>query len=167
MLDSKRESVFQCAYSIGISYSDERLQICSRSARARNSSDFAPTRLGTSRIHETDPEDYANVWAVNYFGLCYAAKHLIPLMLNPQSESKLLINITNLTSHMTTGVPNAYTASKLAFNRLIQYIAENYKDDGLFSIAVHPSGVRTPGAEKLPETLIASRFSILEQPACR
>lgn len=47
---------------------------------------------------------------------------------------------------MTVGGPHSYAIAKLALNRLTQDLGENYTDEGLTAIALHPGGVLTPGA---------------------
>lgn len=63
-------------------------------------------------ITETDADEMAFIFKVNYLGPYYAMKHLLPAVL--KSESKTVINISSIASSMTDNNPIAYGASKLA-----------------------------------------------------
>ena len=111
-----------------------------------------------AQIHTTATDEFDDMTALNHRGAYYAAKHLIPLLLNPQSKGKTLINISSGAAHMTSITPHAYCTAKLALNRLSQHIGESYTEEGLTCVALHPGTVLTPGAEGLPEEFKASEY---------
>jgi len=118
------------------------------------------------RLHETDPEEHAGLFELNYLGPMYAMQQLIPLMLNNQSKGRLIVNISSAASHMTSNSPMAYNSSKFALNRLNQHVGENYAEEGLVSIALHPGGVKSAAAEHVPEWMKASKsglFSLISR----
>ena len=108
-------------------------------------------------LHKTDTNEWDDVTYLNYLGPFYAAKHLIPLMLNTPGAGKTLINISSGASHLNSLSPNAYNISKLALNRLTENIGENYEGEGLVAIALNPGIVMTPGADPLPEFMKARK----------
>jgi NAD(P)-dependent dehydrogenase (short-subunit alcohol dehydrogenase family) len=96
-------------------------------------------------IHETFIAGYEYATNLNYLASHYAAKNLIPLMLNPQSVGRTLISVCSGAAHLTHMHPHAYAIAKLALTRMTQDIGENYVDEGLTAIAMHPGSVMTPG----------------------
>ncbi|EAU33968.1 predicted protein [Aspergillus terreus NIH2624] len=104
--------------------------------------------LWTPHIDETDVDEWNESIALNFTGSYYAAKYLVPLMLRPQSHGKTIVNITSAASHFTGGniTPASYSIGKLALNRFTQILGENYADQGLVVVAVHPGSSPTPGA---------------------
>ena len=108
---------------------------------------------GWGKLHDTDVEDFAGITNLNYLGPYYAARYLIPMMLNSQSLGRTVINVTSGASHVLGMGPVAYSVSKLALNRLTQAIGESYAEEGLVAIALHPGAVMTPGAEQMPDMI--------------
>ena len=106
---------------------------------------------GFQRLHLTDAEEHARVFELNYLGPMYAMQQLIPSMLHQQSAGRLVINITSISSHITSmASPIAYGISKLALNRLSQHVGETYRNQGLICVALHPGGVETSSAQDIP-----------------
>lgn len=130
------------------------------------------TNIWTKHIHDTFVDGYEYTTKLNYLSAYYAAKYLIPLMLKPQSTGKTIINISSAGAHVTQMHPHAYSIAKLALTRLTQDIGENYADEGITAIALHPGGVMTPGAvagmEEVMDLAKACEFDFLPQidPAC-
>lgn len=108
---------------------------------------------GWGKIHEMDPVEVAKINDLNYMSQFYAAQALIPVMLNPQSKGRTIVNLTSGSSHIIGFSPLPYNISKLAVNRLTQAIGETYAEDGLVAVALQPGAAMTPGAEKLPYNL--------------
>jgi len=113
---------------------------------------------GFNRLDKTDPLEHAQLFELNYLGPMYAMQQLIPLMVQPQSKGRLIINITSMAAHMTSRVPIAYGASKHALNRLTQHVGESYQEEGLNCIALHPGGVKSYSAQFVPEAMKASEL---------
>jgi len=119
---------------------------------------------GFNRLDQTDPLEHAQLFELNYLGPMYAMQQLIPVMTQPQSKGRLIINITSMAAHMTNRVPIAYATSKHALNRLTQHIGETYQQEGLNCIALHPGGVMSYSAQFVPDAMKASKCSFCQYP---
>lgn len=113
----------------------------------------------TPKIHKQDVESWDSMIRVNLCGPYYAAKHLIPLMLNPQSQGKTIVNIVSGAAHMTSGMPPiAYPIGKLGSTRLAQNLSEAYAEEGIQAFALHPGGVLTPASSTMPKEMQARKL---------
>ena len=79
---------------------------------------------------------------VNTIGRMLTIKHLLPVLLASPNGAKSIVNITSLSSHLTSGTPVPFNISELATNRLTECIAEQYADQGVLAYAVHPGTVK-------------------------
>lgn len=120
---------------------------------------------GFNRLDQTDPQEHAQLFELNYLGPMYAMQQLIPVMTQPQNKGRLIINITSMAAHMTSRVPIAYAASKHALNRLTQHVGETYQHEGLNCIALHPGGVMSYSAQFVPDAMKASKSNCAEPDA--
>lgn len=125
-----------------------------------NAGTIGSSHMFNAKLHETDPEEHARLVELDYLGPMYAMNQLIPVMLNPQSTGKLIVNVSSAASHMTSIVPIAYSVSKHAQNRLAQHVGETYKEEGLVCVALHPGGVKSHGAQFAPSFMQASECGI-------
>lgn len=119
---------------------------------------------GFNRLEDTDPLEHAKLFELNYLGPMYAMQQLIPVMTQPQSKGRQIINITSMAAHMTNRVPIAYAASKHALNRLTQHVGESYQQEGLNCIALHPGGVMSYSAQFVPDAMKASKYTFHQLP---
>lgn len=118
--------------------------------------------LWTPRINETNTTEWDDSIALNFTSAYYAASQLIPLILDPKSVGKTIINISSAAAHFAGGniTPAAYSIGKLALNRFTESLAEDYKSQGLVAVALHPGSVPTPGALSImPSSLHNSKIS--------
>lgn len=126
-----------------------------------NNAGMLGSNSGFNRLEDTDPLEHAKLFELNYLGPMYAMQQLIPVMTQPQSKGRQIINITSMAAHMTSRVPIAYAASKHALNRLTQHVGESYQQEGLNCIALHPGGVMSYSAQFVPDAMKASKSAVL------
>ncbi|KAF2435445.1 NAD(P)-binding protein [Tothia fuscella] len=91
-----------------------------------------------SKVIDGSPDDgqWQQAFNVNAMGTYHAGHYFIPLLLSSINGAKAFL---------------AYCISKMAQARIIEHIAEQFGDDGLLSVAVHPGAVETEMAESAPE----------------
>ena len=118
---------------------------------------------GWKPITEGEAEDWKKVFDVNVFGVYLVTRNLLPLLLSSDNSLKTVIGITSMSSHWA-GPSIAMGMSKLALNRFIEFLAEQYKAEGLMAYSLHPGGVPTAMSQDpkvVPKELSASeRFVI-------
>jgi NAD(P)-dependent dehydrogenase (short-subunit alcohol dehydrogenase family) len=131
-----------------------------------NNAGMLGSNSGFNRLEDTDPLEHAKLFELNYLGPMYAMQQLIPVMTQPQSKGRQIINITSMAAHMTNRVPIAYAASKHALNRLTQHVGESHQQEGLNCIALHPGGVMSYSAQfvccklnQAPESSVTSHMA--------
>ncbi|KAF1933566.1 NAD(P)-binding protein [Didymella exigua CBS 183.55] len=108
------------------------------------------------KIDEGDPQDFRDVFDVNVNGTYLVAHHFLPL-LRESGGAKTFIVVNSLATMITSGhiANTAYCLSKLAQARLMEYVAEQYGNEEVFAIAVHPGAVLTEMAEQTaPESIM-------------
>jgi NAD(P)-dependent dehydrogenase (short-subunit alcohol dehydrogenase family) len=90
-------------------------------------------------------EDNTEAFLTNTLGLFHAAQHFIPFLLRKVHGAKALIAVSSIGAFLTQGfaAQPAYNISKLAETRLVEYLANQFKEQGLFALAVHPGSVLT------------------------
>lgn len=103
---------------------------------------------------QTDPEEWWYEYAVNMQGPYLVTRAFLPLLL--ASNHKVLLNISSIGAHMLGACSSSYATSKLAllrFTEIMQLKHGTVTQDGVVAIAVHPGGIRTELAERLPQAL--------------
>ena len=123
------------------------------------------------RIADDDPGDIERAFLINSVGAYLAARAFIPLLLKSPNGANMFIAIGSAAAWLTDGpIANSkYCVSKLAQVRLIENIATQYKQDGLFSTVIHPGAVKTEMAGSTPPEFLPcmlSRISTLTQTLC-
>lgn len=112
------------------------------------------------KVDEGDPQDFKDVFDVNVQGTYLIAHHFLPLM-RESGGARTFIAVNSLATLITSGhiANTAYCVSKLAQARLMEYIAEQYGEEGVFAVAVHPGAVLTEMAERnAPESMMPCEF---------
>ncbi|OAP59163.1 hypothetical protein AYL99_06461 [Fonsecaea erecta] len=103
---------------------------------------------GSTRLPYNVEEDLdlPDVVDINFVGSYYLAKYFIPLLKASPNGAQAFIAISSVTSHFPNSgfTPLAYNISKLAQNRLIESLHNDYAKSGLVFYAVHPGVVLTP-----------------------
>jgi len=132
-------------------------RICKLDILVLNSGYSGPVVL---KVSEGNPQDFQDVFDVNVQGTYLVAHHFIPLLLE-SNGAKTFIAIGSYAALITSGhiANTAYTISKFAQARLVEFLAEQYAKEGLLAIAVHPGAVNTEMADKTtPESFRACKF---------
>lgn len=100
-------------------------------------------------ISESDPIEWWKTWEINLKGLYLVTRAFIPLVL--QSETKTIINISSIGAHLAARGASAYQGSKLAVIKFTEFIVEEYGEQGIVAIPIHPGGIPTDLATNMPE----------------
>ena len=110
-----------------------------------------------SKVTGTDPEEWKRCFDVNTAGTYNAAYHLVPLLLQTPGGGRAFVAISTFGLWVTTGPPltaSGYLISKLAQLRLVELMAQQYKEEGLLSVGVHPGTVATEMTKGLPAEVL-------------
>ncbi len=99
---------------------------------------------------ESDPSHISTAFSVNCLGLYHIAHIFIPLLLSSPNGAKTFIAVGSVAGSVLNGpIANfGYCTSKMAQARLVEFLAEMYREDGLLAVSVHPGAVETPTALK-------------------
>jgi NAD(P)-dependent dehydrogenase (short-subunit alcohol dehydrogenase family) len=106
------------------------------------------------RVGEGAPGDFADVLAVNVQATYLVAHYFVPVLLDA-GGARALVVVNSLASCITAGpiANTAYCVSKFAQARLVEFVAEQYRAQGVVAVAVHPGAVLTEMAdETTPES---------------
>jgi len=99
-----------------------------------------------------EDDDFERVIDINFIGTYYLAKAFVPLLKSTPNGAKAFIAITSVVSHFPSSgfSPVSYNVSKLAQNRLIESLHNDFhQDTDLTFYAVHPGVVATPAVTLL------------------
>lgn len=102
-------------------------------------------------ISESDPIEWWKTWEINLKGLYLVTRAILPLVL--QSETKTIINLSSIGAHLVRPGASGYQTSKLAVIRFTEFIAEEYSEQGVVAMSVHPGGVLTDLASNMPNEM--------------
>lgn len=115
------------------------------------------------KVDHGDAQDFQDVFNVNVQGTYLVARHFVPL-LKESGGAGTFIAVGSFAACIINGhiANTAYCISKFAQARLLEFLSEQYGEDGILAIAVHPGAVNTEMADKTtPES-----FRPCEWPAC-
>ncbi|KAF2738605.1 NAD(P)-binding protein [Polyplosphaeria fusca] len=100
------------------------------------------------RVEDGNPQDFQDVFDVNVQGTYLIAHHFIPL-LRESNGLKTFIAVGSFAACINSGIiaNTAYCVSKFAQTRLIEFVSEQYGDEGILAVAVHPGAVNTEMAD--------------------
>lgn len=105
------------------------------------------------RVTEGDPKQFRDVVNIDVIGAYLAAHYLVPLMLSSEAGAKAFVAISGGAAWVTKG-PVAHAAhcvSKLAQARLVEHMANDFQEEGLLVVAVHPGCVLTDTSRLAPK----------------
>jgi NAD(P)-dependent dehydrogenase (short-subunit alcohol dehydrogenase family) len=100
------------------------------------------------KVEDGDPQDFQDVFDVNVQGTYLVAHYFIPF-LRESNGAKTFIAIGSFAACINSGhiANTAYCISKFAQSRLVEFISEQYGQDGILAVAVHPGAVLTEMAD--------------------
>lgn len=114
-------------------------------------------------ITRTPLDSARTAMEVNYMGTFYAAHHFVPLLMKSENGAKAFFAVGSLAAAIVNGpIANAqYCVSKTAQAKLVEHIHEQYREQGLLAVTVHPGAVKTKMAQdsKIDEDIIDKRKS--------
>lgn len=105
-------------------------------------------------VADMDPVDWWKSWEVNVNGTFLTAKYFLPMLL--KSEIKLFVGVSSIGANLIRPGASAYQTNKFAVCRFIEFLDQEYGDQGLIATTIHPGGVLTDLAKAMPEELHAS-----------
>jgi NAD(P)-dependent dehydrogenase (short-subunit alcohol dehydrogenase family) len=116
-----------------------------------------------SKIGESDISTWWRSWEVNLKGSYYVARFCLPYLIESARKYSRkglsgghLILISSIGAQLLTPGASDYQTSKHAVNRLCEFINIDHGEDGIKCFAVHPGGVPTNLALKMPESIHSS-----------
>jgi NAD(P)-dependent dehydrogenase (short-subunit alcohol dehydrogenase family) len=124
-----------------------------------NNAGFLDSLGGWKPITEGNPEDFRRTMDVNIFGVYLVTRALLPMLLGTDGGAKAVVGITSMSSHFAS-YSISMALSKLALNRFIEFLDNEYKDRGLVAYSLYPGGVATKmsTSDGVPEDLHKCRF---------
>ncbi|KIW93642.1 uncharacterized protein Z519_06247 [Cladophialophora bantiana CBS 173.52] len=98
-----------------------------------------------TKMNRGSPEWVQRAFEVNTLGTYLAAHYLVPLLLQTENGAKGFMAIGSIAGCIRRGpiANTGYTVSKFAQIRLVEYLHEQYSEQGLVSLALHPGAVMT------------------------
>lgn len=69
-----------------------------------------------------------------------------------------MINLSSIGAHMIRGGASGYQTTKFALLRFTEHLMVDHGKDGLLAYAVHPGGILTELARKMPADLQPGKF---------
>lgn len=105
------------------------------------------------RVEDGDPADFQRAFDVNIQGTCIAAHYFPPLLRRAEGGVKSFIAIGSMAACIIRGpiANTGYCLSKSVQSRFVEFLVEQYGNEGLFAVAVHPGAVATEMAKGSPE----------------
>lgn len=114
-------------------------------------------------IGDADPLDWWRSYEVNVNGTFLTAKYFLPLLL--KSEAKLFVGLSSIGAHLLQPGASAYQTNKFAVCRFAEFLDNEYGEQGLIALTIHPGGVATELALSMPEEIHAWLIDTAELPA--
>lgn len=116
------------------------------------------------RITDGSPTDgqWARVFGTNVLGTYHVAHYFVPLVL--KSETKAFVVVGSIAACITKGIiaNTKYCVSKMTQARIVESVAEQFEEDGLFAVSIHPGAVESKNAlETAPKEFIKCEYSII------
>jgi NAD(P)-dependent dehydrogenase (short-subunit alcohol dehydrogenase family) len=108
-------------------------------------------------VSESDEDDYWTTWEINYRGVYWMTKEFLPLLLDPEYKDgyKTIVNLSSIGAHLIRPGASSYQTTKFALLRFTEFLMAENAEKGLLAYAVHPGGVMTELAMKMPKAVHA------------
>ncbi|MCJ1313775.1 hypothetical protein MMC25_007455 [Agyrium rufum] len=113
--------------------------------------DFVP-------VGASDPEEWWKTWTINMRGPYLVTRAFVPLMLKDSDDKegggggdKTIINTSSIGAHLMRPGASAYQTSKFALCRFTEFLDAEYGEKGLLAYCIHPGGVMTELASRMPK----------------
>lgn len=114
------------------------------------------------RIGESDITSWWRSWEVNMRGVYHVIRYAVPHLIESArkraeeaSSGGHLILISSVGAQLLMPGASDYQVSKHAINRLCEFVNVDHGEEGVKCFAVHPGGVDTDLARKMPEHIHA------------
>lgn len=103
----------------------------------------------------SDPSEWWHKsYTTNLFGPYLVTRACLPLLLRSTSPiGKTIINVSSVGAHRTRPGASAYQSAKFALCRFTEFIQTEYGDQGVLAYAIHPGGVPTELALRMPQNV--------------
>jgi len=115
----------------------------------------------TLKVTEGDPAWFQQNFDINTVGTYHAAHYLIPLLLASENGAKGFLCIGSQAAGIIKGpiANTGYCLSKFAQSRFLEYLGQQFGEEGLFAVNIHPGAVMTPmAAGNTPEEFLPCEF---------
>ncbi|MCJ1302865.1 hypothetical protein MMC08_005670 [Hypocenomyce scalaris] len=100
-------------------------------------------------IAESDPDEWWYTWTINMRGPYLVTRAFLPLLL--EGGEKTIVNVSSIGAHATRLGASSYQTSKFALLRFTEFTMAEYGEQGMLAFAIHPGGVMTELAGKMPK----------------
>ncbi|KAF2718214.1 putative 2-(R)-hydroxypropyl-CoM dehydrogenase [Polychaeton citri CBS 116435] len=98
---------------------------------------------GYKKIHESDPDEWWQTWNVNLRGPYLIARACLPLILKTEGGLKTFVTVSSVGAHLVGPGLSDYQPSKLAVLRFTEFLAAEYRDEGVIAFSIHPGNLLT------------------------
>jgi NAD(P)-dependent dehydrogenase (short-subunit alcohol dehydrogenase family) len=164
----------RCAYSVCDVTNEEQVKAAITECVDRfggiDAADANAGYLGRwSKIGESDTASWWHSWEVNLKGTYYVVRYALPhLITSARKHAESggsgghLILISSAGAQLLTPGASDYQTSKHAINRLCEFVNLDHGDDGVKCFSIHPGGVPTELAKKMPAEI---HSNLVDQPS--
>ncbi|PKS09920.1 hypothetical protein jhhlp_004543 [Lomentospora prolificans] len=119
-----------------------RLDVLVNNAGFMAEDGFEP--LGTAKR-----EDWELTLEVSVIGAAKVTRALLPIML--KGGDKTVVNMSSIGALYAEGGAEAYGIAKMIQCRAAEFLCAGYAKEDFFAFSVHPAGIDTPLARRMPE----------------
>ena len=103
------------------------------------------------KIADSDPLEWWKSWTVNVNGVYMCTRVLLPLLFNTSDGLKTILNVSSIGAINKRAGASAYQTGKLALLRFGEFVNVEYGEEGILCYGIHPGGVMTELASRIPK----------------